>query len=344
MNIREYWEKKAERRIRLGDTMTASAVRELQEIYDSSSSSVKKEIEAFLGLYSKDGELSLSDLRKILSRAELRQYRKDVDKYIETAKEIENTEASRQYQEELRKERQRKNVARQQAIHTALLFYMMSLGIEEEKILKSSMADAYRQTYAHDAFDYQQYTGKGETVRKPDDSQVNSVLRSRWVGSNYSDRIWNDKRKLLSELETTLLRGISMHRDADSIAFDISKNLGVSFRNARRLVTTEISYVQGEATKAMYKTYGVSRYQFVATLDDRTSEICRSTDGMVFNLRDAEVGINWPPLHSWCRSSTVPYIENADEDSTRAARDQHGRNIYVPASMTYREWEEKYLK
>jgi uncharacterized protein with gpF-like domain len=39
-------------------------------------------------------------------------------------------------------------------------------------------------------------------------------------------------------------------------------------------------------------------------LDSRTSEICRELNGKRFKLSEAEVGVNYPPMHPNCRSTT----------------------------------------
>lgn len=76
------------------------------------------------------------------------------------------------------------------------------------------------------------------------------------------------------------------------------------------------------------------------------SEICRSLDGKIFSLKDRKVGKNYPPMHPWCRSTTISVI---DEDELknmkrRAYNPETGRTELVPASMTYEEWYKKYVK
>ena len=107
-----------------------------------------------------------------------------------------------------------------------------------------------------------------------------------------------------------------------------------------------MAHVVEEARMDSYKASNVERFQFLATLDDRTSEQCAEMDLQIFDVKDAEVGVNVPPLHPSCRSITVPYIDRESyglPEGTRAARDRYGRNIEVPASMSYKEWKAKYL-
>lgn len=46
--------------------------------------------------------------------------------------------------------------------------------------------------------------------------------------------------------------------------------------------------------------------QFLAILDDRTTDICRARNGKIMRLDSEELAANTPPLHYWCRSVLSP--------------------------------------
>ena len=54
---------------------------------------------------------------------------------------------------------------------------------------------------------------------------------------------------------------------------------------------------------------GITKYRFIATIDDRTSKICRALNGKVFDLKDRQIGVNCPFMHPFCRSVTVPVVD-----------------------------------
>ena len=70
--------------------------------------------------------------------------------------------------------------------------------------------------------------------------------------------------------------------------------MGVAYSAAKRLVRTETAYIYEQATKDAYEECGVEWYEFLATLDGRTSEICRELDGKHFKVRDAMPGKTLP--------------------------------------------------
>lgn len=112
-----------------------------------------------------------------------------------------------------------------------------------------------------------------------------------------------------------------------------------------RLVRTEVNYFSNQGTLEGLKAAGFTKYRFIATLDLRTSEMCRKLDLKVFNIDDAEIGVNLPPLHPFCRSVIVPAYENENRAvRTRWARNPiTGKGMKVPADMSYDEWYKKYV-
>lgn len=112
---------------------------------------------------------------------------------------------------------------------------------------------------------------------------------------------------------------------------------------ASRLIRTEVNHFSNQGFLEGYKAAGIIRYRFMATLDLRTSAICRQLDGKTFLVEEAKAGENLPPMHPFCRSITVPVTNN--RTGTRWARDPvTGKSMTVPADMTYSQWYEKYVE
>lgn len=101
------------------------------------------------------------------------------------------------------------------------------------------------------------------------------------------------------------------------------------------LVRTSINQVANAASQQVYESNQdiTSKYRYVATLDTRTSAICRALDGREFEYGKGPT----PPQHFNCRSTTVPVIDPdilpPSTTATRASKDGQ-----VPANMSYGEW------
>lgn len=138
---------------------------------------------------------------------------------------------------------------------------------------------------------------------------TDQVSRRKWDGSNYSSRIWkntDDLAKRLDQLFTA--KELTSMQEMD-MARKIAEEFGTSLFNAKRLIRTESAYVVNQVRIDRWKARGVKKYQFKAVIDNRTSKICRTMNGKVFEVAKAQVGVNIPPLHPFCRSVVVIYLK-----------------------------------
>ncbi|MCD7827445.1 MAG: phage head morphogenesis protein, partial [Clostridiales bacterium] len=60
-------------------------------------------------------------------------------------------------------------------------------------------------------------------------------------------------------------------------------------------------------------------------------------------MKAYQAGVTAPPFHVWCRSTTAPYFDEQFDIGERAARDENGNTVEVPADMTYEEWKQKFV-
>jgi len=153
--------------------------------------------------------------------------------------------------------------------------------------------------------------------------------------------VTSSPRVFLSEFISSAIIS-SMFMPVDFV--NASNKMNVSKVNAGRLVMTESAYFSSTTQKECFKELDVERYEIVATLDGHTSDICQEMDGKVFKMSEYEEGVTAPPFHVNCRSCTAPYFDDEfTKDEQRATRDEDSNTYYVPADMTYKEWNEKYV-
>jgi SPP1 gp7 family putative phage head morphogenesis protein len=103
------------------------------------------------------------------------------------------------------------------------------------------------------------------------------------------------------------------------------------------LVRTSINQVANTASQQVYEANQdiTKKYRYVATLDTRTSSICRALDGQQFPYGKGPT----PPQHFNCRSTTVPIIDYEELGFTPpppAKRASAGGQ--VPADVSYGNW------
>ena len=94
-----------------------------------------------------------------------------------------------------------------------------------------------------------------------------------------------------------------------------------------------------DADMNTYRELGIKEYEIFCTLDERTCPICSKYDGKKYRMGQGPT----PTFHPNCRCSVRQVIpDELRERMTRAARDENGKTIQVPRTMTYDQWRERY--
>ena len=214
----------------------------------------------------------------------------------------------------------------------------------ENRHVTSALRNVAEDSYYREIFSIQKGTGLGFSFANFPQQDVDRILRSNWVGGNYSNRIWKDVSGMTERLKSELLVSMLSGRSGEKTARIFQEQFGVNAFCARRLVRTESAYVANAAQKSAYNEAGIERYRFVATLDSRTCECCAALDGKVFDLAKAKPGTNYPPMHPFCRSTTIAdFGDDELKGLERRARDKDGNAVKVPADMSYEEWHNKFV-
>ena len=208
-------------------------------------------------------------------------------------------------------------------------------------------SDLMKDSYYKATFDLQQQTGLAYGFSGLPESEIKHLQSFSWVGdgSTYSTDIWKNTGKLTSSIKDELLMSLMTGRDTRETAQAIAERFNVGQNDARRLVRTESAFFHNQMELLSYEEADIEKYIFVAVLDKRTSRICQEHDNQVYDRDKAVPGVNCPPMHPWCRSTTVAYDEDADYSKLkrRARNPETGKTELVPADMTYKEWYSKYV-
>ena len=208
-------------------------------------------------------------------------------------------------------------------------------------------SDLMKDSYYKATFDLQQQTGLAYGFSGLPESEIKHLQSFSWLddGSTYSTDIWKNTGKLASSIKDELLISLMTGRDTRETAQAIAERFNVGQNDARRLVRTESAFFHNQMELLSYEEADIEKYIFVAVLDKRTSRICQEHDNQVYDRDKAVPGVNFPPMHPWCRSTTVGYDEDADYSKLkrRARNPVTGKTELVPADMTYKEWYSKYV-
>lgn len=351
-NTEEYWKKRFSLSQLAKEKTAGELLTSMKSVYKNSLAEINKEIEAFYGRYAENNNLTLQEVNKRLNPNELKSAKYEIEKYYDNIDKLaRNNEGTvdvsllRKYKDELRLQSAKAYMSRLEEIKLRMKNVVVNLGIEESKDFTEELEKIYSNTYSRTSYRIDKGLGFSEGFVAPGNETLNKAIHEKWLGMNYSDRIWTNKGKLIDSLNTTFLQGVAQGHNPRKIAEEMSKKYQTNYHNCERLARTESIHIANDATCNSYKEHNITKYQFIADLSERTCPICGSLDNEVFDLKYRNEGVNYPVMHPNCRCTTVPYFEKDEIDSMfdkaqRVARDENGKLYYVPASMTYNQWRE----
>lgn len=153
--------------------------------------------------------------------------------------------------------------------------------------------------------------------------------------------------RTVKRFEGAVRLGFAQGRTTPQIVGDLfgkGRVADLSRRDLDSVVKTMLAHSANEARVATWAANAdiIKHYRIVATLDDRTSSICRSLDGQQYKLGKGPM----PPFHIRCRTTTVAVLDkrfsSLEKDGTRRSKDPvTGEIKSVSSGQTYYGWLKK---
>ncbi|UWD48768.1 minor capsid protein [Clostridioides difficile] len=341
MKHKDYWRKRFEQLEEAQNNKSVKYYLELEKQYKLAMNSIEKDMLAWYNRFAKNEGISLLEAKKLLNTRELEEFKWSVEEYIKYGKE---NAINQKWMQQLENASARVHITRLEALKLQIQQQVEVLYGNELDSIDKLMREIYASEYYHTAFSVQQGIGVGWNLMLIDTNRINKIISKPWTsdGLNFSERIWGKHRPaLINELHTKLTQSIIRGENPKNLVNDFAKRFNVSKSQAKNLIMTESAFFASASRKDCFNDLDVEKYEIVATLDLKTSSICRELDGKVFDMKDYQVGITAPPFHPRCRTTTAPFF--SDEEGYRAAKGEDGKTYYVPSSMKYNEWYEKYI-
>ena len=302
---KEYWEKRQAEREQKAYTKILELEKEYKEALEIAKQNINKQISHIGTQYMNENQLSYAEALKQLKGTEFNIWRKDLHEYMQEIEKLKKTspiEAKKLWLE-LETLSARSRISHLDAIRSNIDIELSKVSATAVENTRSTLYGVYGDTYIGIAKDL----GIKSTFSE---NMVKTVLDRPWSGANYSSRIWGNTENLAKvlkqEVATGLIQGIDLKKMYQRISEKIE---GAKKNDVERLLRTEVNYTLNQATLDGYKDAKVEKYEFNAMIDNRTSQICSSLNGDVFELSKSAVGVNYPPMHPRCRSTTTPVID-----------------------------------
>lgn len=337
----KYWEMREARNMYKDMQLAEDCAKELSVIYSKAAIYTAKQIEGIFNRFASKHHLTRDEAINLLSEADSRNFEKLLEAY-----KNKTGAQKREALAELEAPAYKNRMKRLDDINKSINRLINAVASKERDAIGKTMRQVYESSYHHAVYEAARMSGLDLQTGPIDEGALETILKKKWSGQNYSERVWNNTQKVADAIKEELMIGALTGKTEKEMTDSINEQFLSGRNNARRLVRTESSYIHNEAHFQAYKDYGIEEYRFVATLDLRTSQICRERDGSVYRVNDKKIGVNAPPMHPWCRSTTIMNLDDETmHNLERFARDPvTGERMKVPADETYKEWYQRMVE
>lgn len=293
-----YWH---DRKVQYDETLGKDEKRlysKLAAYYEREAARLDKEIAAYYAKYSVNGVLSYRNLLETLPDEDKLLLIEQLDEFVKKYPAYADLVPVRESIYKLnRLEGLRQSIAMQQ-LHMGAYEQQQALAFFQRQALR----------YANGAASF---LGLGNSFCRLDSDVIRAAVGNKWCdGKDFSERIWDNRKKLGNTLHTQFVNGVIRGDDYHQLAKQIrTKFVKASQKNAERLTFTEDTYLCNEAAMQVFeREAAVTEYEFVCTGDAETCDICRGLSGERFPISQRMPGTNFPPMHPWCRCFFDPVI------------------------------------
>nr|CAI9751134.1 minor head protein [Caudoviricetes sp.] len=331
----DYWERRS-----LSTALNAieneeDYLKRLKSIYDKANQDIQDKLAVVYTRYAKNNNISLTEAYSKLPKDIENKYKADVEEYVRLATEHQGDPKWKQY------------LLNQSLMHKHSVLNQLQTEYRKAVYdidMEQTGGKFLEKIYTNTDYYNQYLNGNDEQFAKVDKDRIQRLIAEDWSGGgDFSEKIWGNKEKLIKALDETVIKGFATGQSYDSLAKELAKKMDTAYSNAQRLIMTESARMDNQSLLDRYREMGATKLEFVATLDMRTSEICRAMDGTIIDIENAKIGLNVPPLHPYCRSVIAPVMEDDKGSETRVYRDPETGKSKNGKLKTYKDYLEKVL-
>lgn len=300
----DYWAKRREKLLSQMESDEKKLNAKLADVYASERAKLEREIAAYYAQYGENNVLRYRNLLGTLGESNRKLLIERMDDFAAKYPLYANlipVRASIYKLNEL------------EGIQASILMQQLEIGAVEQ-----SEVDAHLKKQAVKSANLAaEEMGFGSSFYDVNSQVVKATVGASWAEEGgFSEAIWGNRQKLAAYLNDDFAklaaRGVTYEQCAKELG-DRFEN--VSAKNAKRLVFTEGTFVLNEAQAQVHEQQ--FEHYAVSCADGRACAVCRQIQASQTvqpeEFRNRKPGVNFPPLHPWCRCSYT--VEVADWDA-----------------------------
>ena len=295
-----YWERRQQQLNEQLEKDEAALKKRLSSYYEQEARRLEKEIAAYYSQYGENNVLEYRTLMENLSDEDKRLLLERMDDFAKKYPEYSHLLPVRESIYKLN---------RLEGLQQSVLMQQLEIGaVDQEQIRVHLEKQALRNANAAAetmGFGKNFYTENPEMIRK--------IVNTQWTnGKKFSERIWDNVKKLSGYLNQDLAQGFARGDSYDRLTKQLRQRFEkVSRNDAYRLIYTEGTFVMNESRAVAFEdsteTY-IFRVQYDKIRRSGWRDICDDLNGKTFKWSERKPGINFPPMHTWCHCTATPHI------------------------------------
>ena len=294
------WTDRQEQLKQSAEKSESALKKRLEKFYDAEFKRLEKEIAAYYQQYGQDNVIAYRNLLQSLSDEDRRLLMERMDDFAEKYPQYANLMPVRESIYRLDRLRGLQ--------HSVFMTEAEIAGYTNDQI------EAHLMRLSQQGLNYGMETlGFGKNFYSINDDIVRQFVDVPWCnGENFSTRIWNDTNRLAQYLQQDLAQGFARGDSYARLVRNIRQRFQrVNRKDAYRLIYTEGTYVMAEATMQPF-TEDFEKYRLSTVGDGKVCSICRGVAEETFDIADRQPGVNFPPIHPWCRCTFTVEVDDWD--------------------------------
>ena len=280
---------------------------ELSKYYEQEYAALDKEIAAYYAKYGEENVIAFRTLLLELPDADKQLLLQNMDEFAKQYPEFADLLPVRESIYKLN---------RLEGLQTSSVLQQLKIGaIEQTK---------FREHFEKQVLKYANYAaeklGFGTNFYRIDSEMLQVVIGNPWCnGKDFSERIWANREALAQTLQNEIANGLIRGEDYKTMSRILQQKFeNTSQKQAERLVFTEDTYLSNEAKiRPFERNAAYTHYEYLCVEDHRTCETCRALSGQTFEISKRNAGLNFPPMHPWCRCTVMPVVEDLEMIKSR---------------------------
>lgn len=295
-----YWERRQQELNKAMEKDEENLKKRLSSYFDTEYRKLEKQIAAYYKQYGTDNVIQYRRLMESLPDADKRLLIEQMDEFAKKYPQYAHLMPIRESIYKLN---------RLEGLQYSVRMQQLEIGaVENEQITEHLNRQAMRgANVAAETMGF----GKNFYSNNPDITKL--FVNVPWSnGENFSQKIWNNTAKLANYLNSDIAQGIARGDSYDRLVRRLRERFSnVSRNDAYRLIYTEGTYVMAESTIQPF-TEDFEKYRLSTVGDGKVCAICRGVSEEIFDIADRQPGVNFPPLHPWCRCTFTIEVDDWD--------------------------------